>query len=375
MFIAASLEKGSEHPLAKAITVYADEKGIEANECEYFEAVPGKGVSGSLIYNGQKTRFYGGNQAFISENTKIPDDVLNICITLSKEGKTALFFASAGELIGVIAVSDTVRRDSAKAVSELKKMGISVVMLTGDNVRTAKAVADTVGIDEVIAEVLPDGKLKAIEDIKSRGEGVIMVGDGINDAPALAAADVGMAIGTGTDVAVESADVVLVKSTLPDAVKAIKLSRGTLRNIKENLFWAFFYNSVGIPIAAGALSAVGLTLSPMLGAAAMSLSSFCVVSNALRLNFIKLENKNDITVKEEKEMFGKKKDEGGIELKIEGMMCPHCEGRVKKALEAVEGVTEAVVSHKKANAIVKTSAPVTLETLKKAVEDQGYEVK
>ena len=373
--IAAALEKGSEHPLARAITAYAEENGIITDGCDDFEAIPGKGVTAAVTINGKKTVFYGGNSAFVSEHAKIPDELLSTCARLSEEGKTALFFATAGETVGVIAVADTVRADSANAIAELKNMGISPVMLTGDNIRTARAVAAKVGIDEVIAEVLPDGKLKAIEDIKARTGGVIMVGDGINDAPALAAADVGMAIGAGTDVAVESADVVLMKSSLTDAVKAIKLSRGTLKNIKENLFWAFFYNSAGIPIAAGALSAIGLTLSPMLGAAAMSLSSFCVVSNALRLNFIKLENKNDITLKEENEMFGKKKDGGDIELKIEGMMCPHCEGRVKKALEAVEGVTEAVVSHKKGNAIVKTSAPVTVETLKKAVEDQGYEVK
>lgn len=370
---AAALEAKSEHPLARAVTAYAEEIGIDFLECEDFEALHGKGVTATVTKDGKRIRIYGGSVAFVSNYARITNEAEKACAEFALNGKTPIVFAFTGELIGIFAIADTVRSDSADAIAELKRMGLSTVMLTGDNSRTASAIANEVGIDKVIAEVLPDGKLKAIKELQSDG-GVIMIGDGINDAPALTAADVGMAIGAGTDVAIESADVVLVKSTVADAVKAVKISRATFKNIKQNLFWAFFYNAVGIPIAAGALSFLGLTLSPMIGALAMSLSSFCVVSNALRLNLIKLENKT--TVKKEKnEIFGRKKEPVGTVLEIEGMMCPHCEARVKKALLAVEGVTDAAVSHKKGTAVVQTNAPVTLETLKKAVEDQGYTVK
>lgn len=371
--LAASLESKSEHPLAKAIAKYADENGIEVCEVSGFEAVSGNGVRASLTFEGKSGAGYGGKAEYISKDASVSAEFTDKADALAKEGKTPMFFSFAGELVGMIAVADTVKPDSAEAINELKEMGINTVMLTGDNSITANAVAEVVGIDRVVAGVLPDGKLKVIEELKQSG-GVIMIGDGINDAPALAAADIGIAIGAGTDVAIESADVVLVKSSLTDAVKAIKISKRTLLNIKENLFWAFFYNVIGIPIAAGVwYTALGLTLNPMLGAAAMSLSSFCVVMNALRLNFVKF-NKKKIT--EENEMlFGKKNDGLQTELKVEGMMCPHCEGRVKKCLEEIEGVTEAVVSHKKGNAIVKMSAPVDTETLKNAVEAQGYKVR
>jgi len=372
--LAASIEARSEHPLAKAIMRRAEELNAPLIEVSSFEAVSGKGVEAELTLNGKTGKARGGKLDFIYEGTDAPHEVEKTVKELAMQGKSVMLFSFAGETVGVIAVADKIKPDSIEAVAELKKMGMRTVMITGDNQKTAECVAKEVGIEEIVSGVLPDGKLEEIEKLKGEG-GVIMVGDGINDAPALASANIGIAIGAGTDVAIESADVVLMKSSLTDVVKAIRLSRSTLKNIKENLFWAFFYNVIGIPIAAGVwYFAFGLALNPMLGALAMSLSSFCVVVNALRLNFIRIDNNK--TVKEENEMlFGKKKDGLQIELRIEGMMCPHCEGRVKKCIEELEGVTEAEVSHKKGNAIVKMSAPVDLETLKNAVEAQGYKVR
>ena len=349
--IAASLESRSEHPLARAIIRKAEDSGIQLFDVNDFEAVSGNGVRCKLNYNGKVGMAYGGKAEFVLGFADIPSGADDILSRLADEGKTTMLFAFSGAILGIIAVADEVKPDSREAVSELKKMGVRVVMLTGDNERTAKAVADKVGIDEVIAGVLPDGKLDAVTELKKSG-GVIMVGDGINDAPALAGADIGMAIGAGTDIAIDSAEVVLMRSSLLDAAYAIRLSRATFVNIKENLFWAFFYNLIGIPIAAGALyHAFGILLNPMLGAAAMSLSSFCVVSNALRLNFVKIGNKKSKREKENDEMLFGRKDALRVDLKIEGMMCPHCEGRVKKCLEEIEGVKEAAVSHKKGNAV------------------------
>ena len=289
---------------------------------------------------------------------------------LSEQGKTPLLFARDGSLLGIIAVADTIKEDSPEAIRQLQNMGIRVCLLTGDNERTARAIGAQAGVDEVIAGVLPEGKEEVIRRLKKTGK-VAMVGDGINDAPALTRADVGIAIGAGTDVAIEAADVVLMKSRLSDVPAAIRLSRATLRNIHQNLFWAFFYNSIGIPLAAGVFTGIGITLSPMFGAAAMSLSSFCVVSNALRLNLIKIRD-----ARHDKKIKHKEKEQKTMEktLHIQGMMCPHCEMRVKKALESVPGVSEATASHTSGTAVVTLSGPVDDAALKKAVEDQGYEV-
>ena len=365
MAAAFALEKKSEHPLARAVVAYGESKGLTAPDTDGFSALPGNGLSGTL--NGET--LLGGNQKFVSSKVTVPDSLQKAAERLAGEGKTPLFFAKNGQSLGVIAVADTIKEDSPEAIRQLQNMGIRVVMLTGDNERTAQAVGKQAGVDEVIAGVLPEGKEQVIQKLKKQGK-VAMVGDGINDAPALTRADIGVAIGAGADVAVDAADVVLMNSRLTDVPAAIRLSRAALRNIHENLFWAFIYNIIGIPLAAGAfISLFGWTLNPMFGAAAMSLSSFCVVSNALRLNFFDLYSaKRDkkIKIKESKTMEKT--------LKIEGMMCMHCSGRVQKALEAIDGVVSANVSHETGTAVVTLNQNVADDVLKKAVTDAGYQV-
>ena len=366
---AAALEQKSEHPLAKAVLEYAREQRTDVPEVENFRALPGSGLAATL----DGAELSGGNLKFISTQAEITDEMRSASESLAEQGKTPLFFCRGGVLIGIIAVADVIKADSPQAVKELQNMGIRVVMLTGDNERTARAIGRQAGVDEVIAGVLPEGKESVIRDLKRQGK-VAMVGDGINDAPALTSADVGIAIGAGTDVAIDAADVVLMKSRLSDVPAAIRLSRATLTNIHENLFWAFIYNTLGIPLAAGVfIHLFGWQLNPMFGAAAMSLSSFCVVTNALRLNLFDVySSKHDKKIKAPKHQKEEKKMEKT--MKIEGMMCGHCEARVKKTLEGIEGVTEAKVSHTAGTAIVTLSAPVADEVLKKAVEDQDYKV-
>ena len=373
--MAYALEKKSEHPLAKAVLLKGEEMGLSAADVTDFAALPGNGLSAKLNGN----TIYGGNMKFIGTHVAVPEDMKKKSEALAESGKTPLFFAENEKLVGIIAVADMIKEDSPQAIRELQNMGIHVVMLTGDNERTAKTVGKEAGVDEVIAGVLPDGKESVIRELRRRGK-VAMVGDGINDAPALTRADIGIAIGAGTDVAIDAADVVLMKSRLSDVPAAIRLSRATLRNIHENLFWAFFYNTIGIPIAAGVFIPLGLTLNPMLGAAAMSLSSFCVVSNALRLNLFKLrdarhDHKRSKQLKEIP-IENHKEDTNAMKktMKIEGMMCGHCEATVKKALEALEGVASADVSHESGTAVVTLSAPVEDAALKKAVEDKDYKV-
>ena len=354
---AYSLEKKSEHPLGRAIVKRAEEMSLSARETEDFEIFPGGGLR--AVIGGEEA--VGGNAEFVSKYVTIPSDSRFEAEVLANEGKTPLFFARSGEFLGIIAVADSLKEDSPSAISELREMGIRVVMLTGDNKKTADAIGKACGVDDVFAEVKPDGKEAVIRRLSEEGR-VAMVGDGINDAPALTRADIGIAIGAGTDVAIDAADVVLVNSRLSDVPAAIRLSRATLRTIKQNLFWAFVYNAICIPIAAGAFVWAGLALNPMIGAAAMSLSSFCVVTNALRLNLIKINNKNT----EENNM---KKT-----MKIKGMMYPHCEARVKKALEELPEVDEAVVSFKKDSAVLTLNAEVSDEVLTKTVTDNGYSV-
>lgn len=367
---AYALERKSEHPLARAILQEAEERRIDADEVEDFRAVPGNGLSAVLA---GKT-IYGGNKKFIQTKTSVDAGTQKKAEDLAAEGKTPLFFAKEDRLVGIIAVADVIKEDSPEAVKELQNMGIHVVMLTGDNERTAKAIGRQAGVDEVIADVLPDGKEAVIRKLKKKGK-VAMVGDGINDAPALTRADMGIAIGAGTDIAIDAADVVLMKSRLSDVPAAIRMSKATLRNIHENLFWAFFYNVIGIPLAAGAWYPLfGWKLNPMFGAAAMSLSSFCVVTNALRLNWFKMydaskDKKIKSKVREIKEEKTMTKT-----MKIEGMMCGHCEATVKKTLEAIEGVEGAEVSHENGTAVVTLTAEVADEVLKKAVEDKDYKV-
>ena len=366
---AYALEKKSEHPLAHAILVRAKEKGVDERlETEEFQAVPGNGLSGRL----GEDWLAGGNLKFIGGNAEITDEIRKKAEELAEGGKTPLFFSRNGKLIGIIAVADVIKEDSPQAVRELQNMGIHVVMLTGDNERTAKAIGAQAGVDEVIAGVLPDGKESVIRSLKRKGK-VAMVGDGINDAPALTRADIGIAIGAGTDIAIDAADVVLMKSRLSDVPAAIRLSRATLRNIHENLFWAFFYNVIGIPLAAGVwIPLFGWQLNPMFGAAAMSLSSFCVVTNALRLNWFNVHDAR----KDKKVKSHKKQEVTTMEktMKIEGMMCEHCEARVKKTLEAIPQVDAAEVSYKAGTAVVTLNAEVGDDVLKKAVEDQDYKV-
>ena len=370
LLIAYTLEKKSEHPLARAIIQAAEQNGLSADEVEQFQALPGNGLK--AVLNGNT--LYGGSYKFISEQIQVTDEINKMSELLSEEGKTPLFFACDDKLIGIIAVADTIKVDSPRAVKEMQDMGIHVVMLTGDNERTAKAIGEKAGVDEVIAGVLPDGKESVIRNMQQKGK-VIMVGDGINDAPALTSADIGIAIGAGADVAIDAADVVLMKNCLSDVSAAIRLSRATLRNIHENLFWAFIYNIIGIPLAAGAfIGVLGWQLNPMFAAAAMSLSSFSVVTNALRLNFFRmydsgrdLKIKNKFTTKKETKTMTKT-------LKIEGMMCGHCEMHTKKALEALDGVTKAEVSHKTGSAVVTLEKSVSDDVLMQAVADQGYQV-
>ena len=387
--LAASLEQKSEHPLAKAVLAYAETETIACPDVTDFAALPGNGLSARL----DGMEIYGGNAEFIAAKASVPAELQAEAARLAAEGKTPLFFGGAGRLLGVIAVADTLKEDSPRAIRELQNMGIRVVMLTGDNQRTADAIGRQAGVDEVIAGVLPDGKEAVIRRLQESGK-VAMVGDGINDAPALTRADTGIAIGAGTDVAIDAADVVLMNSRLSDVPAAIRLSRATLRNIHENLFWAFIYNIIGIPLAAGVFIPFGLTLNPMFGAAAMSLSSFCVVSNALRLNLFDLHStKHDRKPKSaalpaapvqpaaaentaEPVSAPVVKEDNAMKktLHVEGMMCCHCEARVKKALEALPAVDEAVVSHEAGTAIVTLNAEVSDADLKKAVEDQDYKV-
>ena len=387
--LAASLEQKSEHPLAKAVLAYAETETIACPDVTDFAALPGNGLSARL----DGMEIYGGNAEFIATKASVPAELQAEAARLAAEGKTPLFFGGAGRLMGVIAVADTLKEDSPRAIRELQNMGIRVVMLTGDNQRTADAIGRQAGVDEVIAGVLPDGKEAVIRRLQESGK-VAMVGDGINDAPALTRADTGIAIGAGTDVAIDAADVVLMNSRLSDVPAAIRLSRATLRNIHENLFWAFIYNIIGIPLAAGVFIPFGLTLNPMFGAAAMSLSSFCVVSNALRLNLFDLHStKHDRKPKSaalpaapvqpaaaentaEPVSAPVVKEDNAMKktLHVEGMMCGHCEARVKKALEALPAVDEAVVSHEAGTAIVTLNTEVSDADLKKAVEDQDYKV-
>lgn len=352
--LAYSIEKKSEHPLAKAIVKYGEENNITIYDAENFTSFAGNGLSASI--NGKN--IYAGKYDFITQKAQPDIHIANAANSLAEQGKTPLFFAEENKILGIIAVADVVKDDSLDAISDLKKMGIEVVMLTGDNEKTAHTIGKAVGVDKVVAQVLPDGKADVIKELQKKGF-VAMVGDGINDAPALTTADTGIAIGAGTDIAIDAADVVLACSKLSDVVSAIKLSKSVLKNIKENLFWAFFYNALAVPVAAGLLIPLGIKLSPMLGAAAMSLSSFCVVSNALRLNLVKIK----------KEIKTMKKT-----MKIEGMMCPHCEGRVKSALETLPQVESAVASSKDGTAIVTLNTDIDNAVLTETVTNQGYTV-
>ena len=376
---AFSLEKKSEHPLAKAIVEYGEEKNFTVSVVDNFKAVPGNGLTGTL----NEETLIGGNLLFIEKSLSISKELKHSAEQLASAGKTPLFFAKENRLLGMIAVADVIKEDSPQAIKELKAMGIHVVMLTGDNERTARAIGKQAGVDNVIAGVLPDGKESVIQALGKKGK-VAMVGDGINDAPALTRADVGIAIGAGTDVAMDAADVVLMKSKLADVPAAIRLSRGVLRNIHENLFWAFFYNTIGIPLAAGLLIPVlGWKLNPMFGAAAMSLSSFCVVTNALRLNLLnirstkkdkKKKNAIDVSLININNNEKKEVNEMTKTMNIKGMMCGHCETAVKKALEALPEVASAEVSHEKGTAVVTLEKEIADDVLKKTVEDKDYEV-
>ncbi|MBQ6540098.1 MAG: heavy metal translocating P-type ATPase, partial [Oscillospiraceae bacterium] len=370
---ASSLEEKSEHPLAKAITKEAEAKSIAAKEVTGFTALPGNGLS--AVLDGKK--LVGGSMKYMSGKVGVPDEIKAKALALAETGKTPLLFALDGELIGLIGVADVIKPDSPEAVKELQNMGIRVVMLTGDNEQTAKAIGRETGVDKVIAGVLPDGKESVIRTLQKLGK-VAMVGDGINDAPALTRADTGIAIGAGTDVAIDAGDIVLMKSSLSDVPAAIRLSRATLRNIHQNLFWAFFYNVIGIPLAAGVwIPVFGWTLNPMFGAAAMSLSSFCVVSNALRLNLLNIRDAS-----KDKRITPVSLDMNGTAenvlpqrtLSIKGMMCEHCENRVKTALESLSAVESAAVSHESGTAVVTLSGEIDNKELKKAVADAGYKV-
>ena len=368
---ALDLEAKSEHPLARAILAQAEQVSLTPRDVSDFRALPGNGLTAT----GEKGALCGGNLSFIRTQTTVPDEMARQAEALAEAGKTPLFFSENGVFAGIIAVADVIKEDSPRAVKEMQNMGLQVVMLTGDNPRTARAIGQQAGVDRVYAGVLPEGKESVIRELKQYGK-VAMVGDGVNDAPALTRADVGIAIGAGADVAIDAADVVLMKSRLSDVPAAIRLSRATLRNIHENLFWAFFYNTIGIPLAAGALIPLGLTLNPMFGAAAMSLSSFCVVTNALRLNLFKLHDAGRDKKIRGVTLPAEIKEETTMEktLKITGMMCAHCEATVKKALEAVPGVTEAKVSHQTGTAVVTLASDVPNDTLKQAVEARDYTV-
>ena len=378
--LALALEQKSEHPLAKAILQYGEEQQLTASSVSDFQALPGNGLTGVL--NGSK--LCGGNYQCVAAVTDVPDEMQQQARTLAESGKTPLFFSRDNQLLGIIAVADVLKEESPEAIRQLQHMGIQVVMLTGDNEQTARAIGKQAGVDHVIAGVLPDGKEAVIRKLAAQGK-VAMVGDGINDAPALTRADIGIAIGAGTDVAIDAADIVLMKSRLTDVPAAIRLSRAALRNIHENLFWAFIYNIIGIPLAAGVwIPLFGWKLNPMFGAAAMSLSSFCVVTNALRLNLFQLNRsdrdkklKNAVAAIQLEQQSAKSSDDSGMQvtLHIKGMMCGHCEATVKKCLEAFPEVDEAIVSHTEGTAVVKLNAPADLAALKKAVTEQGYQVK
>lgn len=378
--LALALEQKSEHPLAKAILQYGEEQQLTASSVSDFQALPGNGLTGVL--NGSK--LCGGNYQCVAAVAAVPDEMQQQARTLAESGKTPLFFSRDNQLLGIIAVADVLKEESPEAIRQLQHMGIQVVMLTGDNEQTARAIGKQAGVDHVIAGVLPDGKEAVIRKLAAQGK-VAMVGDGINDAPALTRADIGIAIGAGTDVAIDAADIVLMKSRLTDVPAAIRLSRAALRNIHENLFWAFIYNIIGIPLAAGAwIPLFGWKLNPMFGAAAMSLSSFCVVTNALRLNLFQLNRsdrdkklKNAVAAIQLEQQSAKSSDDSGMQvtLHIKGMMCGHCEATVKKCLEAFPEVDEAIVSHTEGTAVVKLNAPADLAALKKAVTEQGYQVK
>ena len=378
---AGSLEAKSEHPLAKAVTDFCMQKNVPLSETEYFTALPGAGLTAKL--NGKAV--FGGNQKLVSEKIKISKKMLEKADRLAEDGKTPLFFASSDEFYGIIAVADVIKEDSAAAVKQLENMGIRVVMLTGDNKRTARAIGKQVGITDVISDVKPDGKEAVVREFQKFGK-VAMVGDGINDAPALTRADIGIAIGAGSDIAIDAADVVLMKSSLSDVPAAIRLSRATLTNIHENLFWAFIYNTIGIPLAAGVLIPLGLTLQPMFGAAAMSLSSFCVCMNALRLNLFKIhetrrDKKRRTAAVDFSEVISNDEDTvsevgNGSAVRtvhIKGMMCPHCENTVKKALESVDGISNADVSHEKGTAVITLTKDISDDIIAKNVTDKGYE--
>ena len=378
---AGSLEAKSEHPLAKAVTDFCMQKNVPLSETEYFTALPGAGLTAKL--NGKAV--FGGNQKLVSEKIKISKKMLEKADRLAEDGKTPLFFASSDEFYGIIAVADVIKEGSAAAVKQLENMGIRVVMLTGDNKRTARAIGRQVGITDVISDVKPDGKEAVVREFQKFGK-VAMVGDGINDAPALTRADIGIAIGAGSDIAIDAADVVLMKSSLFDVPAAIRLSRATLTNIHENLFWAFIYNTIGIPLAAGVLIPLGLTLQPMFGAAAMSLSSFCVCMNALRLNLFKIhETRRDKKRRTAAVDFSEviSNDEDTVSevgngsavriVRIKGMMCPHCENTVKKALESVDGISNADVSHEKGTAVITLTKDISDDIIAKNVTDKGYE--
>ena len=383
------LEKQSEHPLSKAIMEYENSKKyLYENEnwkISDFQALPGNGLTAKIENANSSFILNGGNYKFISNKVKISDETQSMAKKLAEEGKTPLFFAKDNEFLGIIAVADVIKEDSKEAIEQLKNMGIHVVMLTGDNEKTAQAIGEQAGVSEVMAGLMPEDKEKVIRELKNRGK-VVMVGDGINDAPALTRADIGVAIGAGTDIAIDAADIVLMKSGLLDVAAAIRISRAILKNIKQNLFWAFVYNSIGIPLAAGAfIKLLGWELNPMFGAAAMSLSSFCVVTNALRLNLLKVHDpshdkkvKQNVNIKQDNNIIqnNKKKEVKDMTktIKIEGMMCPHCEATVKKALEALEQVNEAAVSHKDGKAVVTLNAEITDEVLKTTVEEKDFKV-
>ena len=374
---AFALESKSEHPLAKAIVEHGLEDGMEPADITDFEVHAGSGLSAML--DGEN--IYGGNAEFIQKYVSLDEESLGLADTLANKGETPLFFAKGNRFLGIISVADVIKDDSPEAIRHLKNMGIHVVMLTGDNEKTARAIAKEAGVDEVISGVKPDGKEEVIRQLQEFGK-VTMVGDGINDAPALTRADIGIAIGAGTDVAIDAADVVVVKSRLSDVAAAIRLSKATLRNIHENLFWAFFYNVIGIPLAAGAyIHAFGWTLNPMFGAAAMSLSSFCVVTNALRLNLFKMhDSSKDKPMKNTlghdmlvNNTVNNKEENNTMEITVKGMMCQHCEAHVKEALEKIAGVEEATANHEANLVTLKTSADVAESDLKAAVEAAGYE--
>lgn len=369
---AASLEAKSEHPLSRAVLEEADRRGTPLHDVSEFTILPGRGLTATL--NGES--LWGGNAAFIGEKASIPSAIQDAASTFSESGKTPLFFACGNRLLGVIAVADVIKEDSPRAIREMQNMGIRVIMLTGDNEKTARAIAREAGVDEVIASVLPDGKEAVIRSLTEEGK-VAMVGDGINDAPALTRADIGIAIGAGTDIAIDAADVVLMKSRLSDVPAAIRLSRATLTNIRENLFWAFFYNAIGIPLAAGVfIHAFQWQLNPMFGAAAMSLSSFCVVSNALRLNLVNIRRADRDRKIRQNKINKTRKEDTVMEktLKIEGMMCPHCEARVKKTLEDLPEVESALVSHESGTAVLTLKEDISDAKLKEIIEAAGYKV-